>query len=100
MLAKEGYRLRDGWAESTLTDGRTNRRAPHPQRREVRLQRVSPSFMSTSRGGPVAERLPLFGAIDAVEPNPFADAVVHDGDGIAIRDAYDLAGDVGVEASL
>ncbi len=25
------YRLRDCWAESSLTDGRENTRAPHPQ---------------------------------------------------------------------
>ncbi len=29
VMAKEGYRLRDCWAESSLTEGRENTKAPH-----------------------------------------------------------------------
>ena len=47
--------------------------------------------------GAVAERLALLRAVDAVEPNAFALAVVQHGDGVAVRDTDHAAREVGGE---
>ncbi len=47
--------------------------------------------------GSVAERLPLLRAVDAVQPDTLAFAVVQHGDRIAVADAHDAASEVGGE---
>ncbi len=48
--------------------------------------------------GAVAERLPLFRAVNTVQPNTLALAIVQHSDGVAIGHAHHAAGEVGGEA--
>ncbi len=45
-----------------------------------------------------AKRLPPFGAVNAVQPNPLGFALVQDGDHVTIADAHHHAAEVGPEA--
>ena len=45
--------------------------------------------------GSLAERLAFLWAVDTAETDTFRLSVVQDFEGVAVKDAYDLAGEVG-----